>query len=296
MSLRSEYIMSLAGVDYSNVKQEELSSLFSKYLNNGIHGICFSSYLDGQSPGSIITTDQIQKRMEIIKPYIKWVRTFSCTDGNELIPAIAKQNGLKTLVGAWLSDNKELNEEEIANLIKVAKAGNADLVAVGNEVLYREELTEEELLEYIARVKKELPGIQVGYVDAYYEFCNRPEITKMCDVIFANCYPFWEGCHIDYSLLYMKDMYHRALRAGNGKKVIISETGWPNRGSAFEASEPSFENAAKYFINAQQWSAEENIDMFYFASFDELWKINDEGDVGAYWGLWDKDGKLKYGK
>ena len=21
-----------------------------------------------------------------------------------------------------------------------------------------------------------------------------------------------------------------------------------------------------------------------------------EGDVGAYWGLWDKDGKLKYGK
>jgi len=296
MSLRSEYIMSLAGVDYSNVSQEDLSSLFSKYLNNGIHGICFSSYLDGQSPGSIITTDQIQKRMEIIKPYVKWVRTFSCTDGNELIPAIAKQNGLKTMVGAWLSDNKELNEEEIENLIKVAKAGNADLVAVGNEVLYREELTEEELLEYIARVKKELPGIQVGYVDAYYEFCNRPAITEMCDVIFANCYPFWEGCHIDYSLLYMKDMYHRAVGAAKGKKVIISETGWPNRGSAFEASEPSFENAVKYFINAQQWSAEENIDMFYFASFDELWKINDEGDVGAYWGLWDKDGNLKYGK
>ena len=296
MSLRSEYIMSLAGVDYSNVSQEDLSSLFSKYLNNEIHGICFSSYLDGQSPGSIITAGQIQKRMEVIKPYVKWIRSFSCTDGNELIPAIAKQNGLKTMVGAWLSDNKELNEEEIANLIKVAKAGNADLVAVGNEVLYREELTEEELLEYIARVKKELPGIQVGYVDAYYEFCNRPAVTEMCDVIFANCYPFWEGCHIDYSLLYMKDMYHRAVGAAKGKKVIISETGWPNRGSAFEASEPSVENAVKYFINAQQWSAEENIDMFYFASFDELWKINDEGDVGAYWGLWDKDGNPKYSK
>ena len=296
MSLRNEYIMSLAGVDYSNVTEEDLLSLFGKYLNNGLHGICFSSYLDGQSPGTLIEEDQIRKRMEIIKPFTKWVRTFSCTDGNELIPAIAKQNGLKTLVGAWLSDNKEVNEKEIKNVIKVAKAGNADLVAIGNEVLYREELTEEELLEYINRVKKELPGIQVGYVDAYYEFCNRPKITEACDVIFANCYPFWEGCHIEYSLLYMKDMYHRALNAGNGKKVIISETGWPNRGSSFEASEPSFENALKYFINAQKWSTEENIDMFYFASFDELWKISDEGDVGAYWGIWDKDGKLKYEK
>lgn len=296
MSLRSEYIMSLAGVDYTNATEEDLLSLFGKYLNNGIHGICFSSYLDGQSPGSLIDEDQIRKRMEIIKPFTKWVRTFSCTDGNELIPAIAKQNGLKVMVGAWLSDNKEVNEKEIKNLIKVAKAGNADLVAVGNEVLYREELTEEELLEYIARVKKELPDVQVGYVDAYYEFVNRPAITEACDVIFANCYPFWEGCHIEYSLLYMKDMYHRAVGAAKGKKVIISETGWPNRGSSFEASEPSFENAVKYFINAQQWSQEEDIAMFYFASFDELWKINDEGDVGAYWGLWDKDGNLKYKK
>jgi len=39
----------------------------------------------------------------------------------------------------------------------------------------------------------------------------------------------------------------------------------------------------------------ENIDVFYFSSFDETWKIEKEGDVGAYWGLWDKDGNLKYG-
>jgi len=91
-------------------------------------------------------------------------------------------------------------------------------------------------------------------------------------------------------------MYHRALNAGKGKKVIITETGWPNRGTAFEDSVPSFNNAIRYFINAQNWSKENNIDMFYFSSFDEMWKIDSEGDVGAYWGLWDKDGKLKYSK
>lgn len=294
MSLRSEYIMSLAGADFSGISKEELSDLFGKYLKNGVHGMCFSSYVDGQEPGSLISKEQIRERIEIIKPYTKWVRTFSCTDGNELIPAIAKENGLKVMVGAWLSDNKELNEEEITNLIKVAKAGDADLVAVGNEVLYREELNETELLDYINRVKEALPQIEVGYVDAYYEFVNRPAITEACDVIFANCYPFWEGCHIDYSLVYMQNMYFQALRAAKGKKVIISETGWPNVGTAFEGAEPNTENALRYFINTQKWSKEEKIDVIYFSSFDESWKVGAEGDVGAYWGLWDKNGKLKY--
>jgi len=50
----------------------------------------------------------------------------------------------------------------------------------------------------------------------------------------------------------------------------------------------------KYFINAQRWSKSEDIPMFYFSSFDESWKIEKEGDVGASWGLWDKDEKLKF--
>ena len=49
-----------------------------------------------------------------------------------------------------------------------------------------------------------------------------------------------------------------------------------------------------YFINAQNWSFEDNIEMFYFSAFDESWKVGVEGDVGAYWGLWDKDEKLKF--
>ena len=296
MSFRNENILSLIGQDLTNKSDADLRSIFTELLNKGMHGLCFSPYLEDQEPGSLITEDQIRRKIEIIRPYTKWIRTFSCTDGNEMIPRIAKEYGLKTMVGAWLGENQAINEDEIANVIRLAKDGYADLVAVGNEVLYREDLTEEELLKFILQVKKELPGIPVGYVDAYYEFCNRPAITAACDIIFANCYPFWEGCHIDYSLLYMKDMYQRALKAGNGKKVIISETGWPNRGTAFEDSEASFTNAIRYFINAQNWSKDENIEIFYFSSFDEMWKMSGEGDVGAFWGLWDKDGNLKYSK
>ncbi len=294
MATKSDKLIALAGVDFSSSTPDELRSTFNEMLDKGMHGVCFSPYLQGQQPGSIITEEQVRKRIQIIKPYTKWVRSFSCTEGNELIPRIAHDYGLKTLVGAWLGKDRSKNEQEIENLIKVAKAGHADIVAVGNEVMYRNDLTEDELLGYMQYVKAALPDIQMGYVDAYYEFAKRPRITEACDVILANCYPFWEGCDRDYSLLYMKEMYFRAVIAGNGKNVIITETGWPNLGTAFGGSKPSYENAIKYFINANKWAAEDNIEMFYFSSFDEGWKIGDEGDVGAYWGIWDKDGNLKY--
>jgi glucan 1,3-beta-glucosidase len=294
MSLRSEKMLALAGQNYKGKSTEELGKLFRKVLESGMHGLCFSPYEEGQNPGDQLSEAQIHRRMQIIKPYTSWIRSFSCTDGNEMIPIIAKEYGLKTLVGAWLGDDPDINKREVENLIKITREGYVDIAAVGNEVMYRKDLTEEELLQFIYKVKEAIPGTPVGYVDAYYEFAARPKITEACDVILANCYPFWEGCHIDYSLLYMKDMFNQAKNAGNGKRVIISETGWPSEGTSLEASQPSPDNFIKYFINTQRWSAEDDIEVFYFSSFDEAWKVGAEGDVGAYWGLWDKNENLKY--
>jgi exo-beta-1,3-glucanase (GH17 family) len=294
MSYRLYKQWSIKGIDLESKTSEQIDELFRKVLEQGLHGLCYSAYEEGQKPGSILTEAQIRRRMAIIAPYTKWIRSFSCIEGNELIPVIAREFGLKTLVGAWLGEDRSLIEEEITGLIKLAKEGYVDIAAVGNEVLYRNELTEEELLEYITRVKEALPDIPVGYVDAYYEFSDRPLISDACDVILTNCYPYWEGCHIDYSLVHIKQMYYQAMYAGKGKKVIITETGWPNQGTGLNDAQPSKINALRYFLNLQKWSVEEDIDLFYFTSFDESWKVGAEGDVGAYWGIWDKDENLKY--
>ena len=294
MSERIGKLLALTGVDVNSASDNKLSDMFKDVMQNGLHGIGFSAYEEGQEPGDKLTEEQIRRRMAIIAPHTKWVRSFSCTDGNELIPRIAREFGLKTLVGAWLADDHEKNQVEINALIELTQHGYADIAAVGNEVLYREELSESELLDYIQHVKSVLPNTPVSYVDAYYEFENRPALTEICDVILTNCYPFWEGCAQEYALLYMKDMYRRTKLAAGNKPVIISETGWPDKGASFHGASPSKRNAISYFVNAQKWSAEDDIPMFYFSSFDESWKVGDEGDVGAYWGLWDKDEKLKY--
>ena len=294
MSYRKEKQKSLLGLDVNQLEKNELQNLSQSVLNAGMHGLCFSPYEEGQEPGDLISEAQIRRKLEVILPYTEWIRTFSCADGNEKIPKIAKEYGLKTLVGAWLGDDSEVNEQEIEGLITLSKAGFVDVAAVGNEVMYRGDLEEDELITFINRVKNEIPNIPVGYVDAYYEFSDRPKITEVCDVILANCYPYWEGCSLEYSLVYMKQMYQQALNAGKGKKVIITETGWPSKGTSLEGAHPSYDNALRYFINAQKWSKDDAIEMFYFSSFDESWKVGSEGDVGAYWGLWDKDENLKF--
>ena len=284
----------LLGTDFSQMSRADKVELLQAILRHKIHGISFSPYVDGQSPGAEISEPQIRERLSIIQPYTHWIRSFSCREGNQETPRIAHENGLKTMVGVVLSEDLELNEIELRNGIEVARAGHADILAVGNEVMLREDLTEDQLIDYIERAKAAVPGVPVGTVDAYFLFENHPRVAAACDTLLVNCYPFWESCPAEYALLYMKEMYRRAQNVAGGKKVIISETGWPTVGSPFGAAGPSYDHALEYFIRTYQWAHEEGVEIFYFSSFDESWKVGDEGDVGAYWGLWDAEGNLKY--
>ena len=280
--------------DLSSRSDTEIKSMFSASLNGGTNGLCFSPYLEGQDIGDILYEPQIRQRMNIIKPHTKWVRSFSCTNGNEFIPKVAHKEGLKTMVGAWIGSDKEQNEKEINALIDLAKSGYVDVAAVGNEVLLRGELSKTALIGYIKRVKEALPNIQVGCVDTYYQFAEHADLVDACDVILANCYPFWEGYDINEASIHLQKMYAVTQGIAQGKPVFITETGWPDKGDATGGAKPSPKNAMQYFMNVNNWSQKHGIDLFYFSSFDEPWKIHHEGDVGQRWGLWDKDEKLKY--
>ena len=157
-------------LNYSELSIDQLKSIWKDTLKKGMHGVCFSMYQEGQKPGDIVTEVQVERRIKILKPHTKWIRSFSCIDGNEHIPKLAKKHGLKTMVGAWLGEDLQKNEEEIEALIQLGNQGFIDIAAVGNEVLYRDELSIAQLIAYINRVKEALPHVQVGYVDAYYKY------------------------------------------------------------------------------------------------------------------------------
>ena len=274
----------------------EIRALYAEQLQRGLYGICFSAYGEGQRAGDQLQAARVSRRIDLIAPHIRWVRSFACTDGHEVIPRLARARGLKTMVGAWISHDRQRNEREIGALVELAKDGQVDVAVVGNEVLLRGELAETELLDLIARVKASVPdGVRVGCVDAYYQFLERPALTAACDVLLPNCYPFWEAADIDVAAQYLRRMYGLVKAAGGeNKPLVIAETGWPGRGQSVAAAVPTEVNAMRYFIDVQQWARGEGVKLFYFSSFDEPWKLAQEGEAGTQWGLWDKDERPKY--
>lgn len=295
--LYNNNLNTFTGTDYSGKSEAEIETLFSSQFNSGLNGLCFSPYVEGQKVGDVLSAEQIRRRIGIIAPHTKSIRTFSCTEGNELIPEIAHQKGIKTIVGAWISKDKERNEQEIKTLIELSNKGLVDIAAVGNEVLHRGEISEEELINYIKRVKEAIPiTIEVGYVDAYYQFIERPKLVDVCDLLLCNFYPFWEGASIDYSLSYLSNMFEITQTISQGKKIIITETGWPSVGETIENAIPSRINAMKYFIVSQEWAKNNKVELFHFSSFDESWKVIQEGKLGSSWGLWDKQENFKFKK
>lgn len=283
-----------AVLDLTAHTHAERVARFRALLDAGIHGISFSPYLDGQRPGIDISEDQIRDRMAIIRPHTRWIRTFSCTEGNAASARIAHEMGLKTMVGVELCGDRTKNDEELEAGLEIARAGHADILAVGNEVLLRGDLSSDEVVAYIQRARESAPGVTISYVDAYFLFENHPNVAEACDVLLINCYPFWERCPLEYSLPYMQEMVRRTQAVAGGKKIIISETGWPSVGTPYGGAIPGEENALAYFVQAYEWAAREGIEIFYFSSFDEKWKTGAEGDVGSSWGLWDSAGQLKY--
>lgn len=260
-----------------------------------VYGLDFGPYIDDQDPnlGTQVTEQQLRDRMEIIAPYTGWIRTYGIIDGLENAGRIAHELGLKAAIGVWLSSDLSNNSLGMENLINVAKNGYVDLAIIGSETLFRGDLTEDQLVEYIEQFKNEVPSVPVTTADNYSWLLDNPKVMEVCDVILANYYPYWDGKDVEEALSHLHSVHKRVVYKANGKEVIVSETGWPSDGYQNGDAVPSEENACFYFLNFVSWARAEGVRFFYFEAFDEQWKATDEGSQGAHWGVWDKDGILK---
>ena len=270
----------------------------SQVINYKTTGQNFSPYIDGQDPNlrSQISEQQLRTRMQIVAPYTQWIRTFGTTDGLEKAGLVARSLGLKAAIGAWLGRDLAANEQQVTNLINICLAGQCDLAIVGSEVLLRGDLSETQLIDYIKRVRQALPAnIPVTTADTYLEFLKHPNVIANIDLVMANFYPYWEGTRVDLAMAALHVRYADVKAAAGGKQVFVSETGWPSAGDQIGAAVPSSQNASFYFLNFVSWARANNVQYFYFESFDESWKAKYEGPQGAHWGIWDKDGSLKPG-
>jgi exo-beta-1,3-glucanase (GH17 family) len=274
--------------EHPAVRSTEVSLITSRFL---VHGLDFGPYLGAESPdlGTVLTEEQIRERLTVIARHTKWIRTFGCDGGLEVIGRVAHELGLRCAVGIWLSRDRAANDVQIANAIAVALAGEADMLVVGSETLRRGDLDAADLISYIEQVRAAVEGlgIPVTTADVHHDLVAHPEVLAACDVVMPNYYPSWEGVPLEFAMAAVHGWHQRVVSAAGGKPVIVSETGWPSLDSVADA--------ARYFLEFVSWARANEVDYFYFEARNEPWKIANEGPLGATWGLWDDDGNLKPG-
>jgi exo-beta-1,3-glucanase (GH17 family) len=264
-----------------------------------LKSLSFAPFHEGQGPiqGIFPTPEQIDADLKLMGTKTHNIRTYASAEGNmPKIPELAGKYGLTMLQGAWLGVLPDKNKIEVDELIRAANA-HPDVikrVIVGNEVLLRGDLPADQLIRYIRQVKKAVKQ-PVSYADVWSMYMQHPELIKEVDFITIHILPYWEDRPItveeapDHIERIVKNVRQQADTISPNKPILIGESGWPGAGRQRGWSIPSVVNEAKFIRALIKVATDNGFDYNIVEAFNQPWKSELEGVVGANWGLYSMD-------
>jgi exo-beta-1,3-glucanase (GH17 family) len=280
-----------------------------------LRGIGYSPYRDCQYPGGskLPTTANIAEDLNRLVHTSNAIRTYASTGINAQIPALVNAYGLPMYAGAWLNPGAA-DDAEIAGLVQLAQTTRLAGVIVGNEYYLRNRSPE--YITYLAgridqvkgQIAAGIPVMTAEVDDLIFTWTNgvpainpayKPILDRV-DYVMVHIYPFWTGKPITGAAQYVVDHYLKIQTLieqtypGQGKRIIIGETGWPSAGLPNNEAVPSLENQRRFYLEFIALADANSVDYFYFDAFDELWKIEEPGGVGQRWGYAYADRSAKH--
>lgn len=148
---------------------------------------------------------------------------------------------MKVWLGVWLDSNATTNTRQLAHLYTLLDNkgyhDKFDGVAVGNEVLFAESLTETQLFNIIDGVRTNLTTlgyhIPVGTSDLGSNWNSK--MASQVDVLMANVHPFFAGVVVEKAAnwtynYFMATDVSTTIGLTPLPRVMISEVGWPSGG------------------------------------------------------------------
>jgi len=263
-----------------------------------VRGLAYNpSHVFSQRQLKKITPEQIDRDLAQLSKITGHIRTYTVGYGMDKVPQIARRYGVTVSLGIWISADLEKNEKEIALGIKTARDNRRtiDRVIVGNETQLMGYVSSDQLNAYILRVRQALPArIKITTAEPWSTWMLTPEIGKNVDVVFVHLLPYWENTYITGSLHSVGSWYDNVQKEFPDKPIIIGEAGWPSEGRTRGLAEASVANEAYFVRGFVQLAMQKGWDYYLEEAYDEPWKNQGEGAVGAYWGLFDASGHPKF--
>lgn len=247
-------------------------------------------YGKGQSPfvlGTHISPAQIDSDLKKLVAVTNCIRTYSVGQGLDYVPEAAEKLGLKVIVGAWVGWTEADNRKEIQ--LAAQKANDypetVKAIIVGNEVLLRQEQSEQKIRTYL-RMAKRLTQIPITYADVWEFWLKHKTLENEVDFVTVHILPYWEDdpVAVEVGVKHTADIMTH-LQKTFKKSILIGETGWPSEGRARKHSIPSLVNQARYIREFLQKAQEQHWQYNVIEAVDQPWKRQLEGTVGGYWGV-----------
>jgi exo-beta-1,3-glucanase (GH17 family) len=263
------------------------------------NSVSFAPFRAGQSPldHRFPSAAEVAEDMAVIAPRTRAIRTYAAIEGDYDVAALAAKHGLKVWQGIWLGTDRAKNAAEIARGIALANRypEAVERVVVGNEVLLRRDLPVGELIAAIDQVRAAVRQ-PVTYADVWEFWRQFPEVAPHVDVVTIHLLPYWEDkpTGIDGAVQHVDAVYRAMAKLFRGKPIAIGETGWPSRGRARQDATPGRVEQAVFLRRFIALARAEGFDYNLIEAFDQGWKYQSEGTVGANWGLWTADRKPKF--
>ncbi len=264
-----------------------------------LHSVSFAPYRAWQSPltENFPTAAQALADLEVLKGHVDAVRTYSAIEGKYDVAALAQKVGLKVWQGIWLGSDIKQNAKEIARGIAIANRypHTVTRVIVGNEVLLRRDLPPSALIAAIEQVKRAVHQ-PVTYADVWEFWEQFPEIARHVDFVTIHILPHWEDNPVPLgrAIAHVRNVYDRIHALIPDKPIVIGEAGWPSRGRWRDGAAPGRVNEAIFVRRFVSFADRNHVPYNLIEAFDQVWKFQLEGTVGANWGLWTAWRKPKF--
>lgn len=225
------------------------SAEIKKFLNNpNLHrvfpGVDYTPYAS-QYPDCLKwppSQNNVTRDVAVLGQLTNAIRLYGtdCNQTEMVLHAIDKLGltDTKVWLGVWLDKNETTNARGIAALNDILSKHGADPflgIIVGNEVLYREDMTETELAKVLADVRKNMTALKIDLPLATSDLGDdwTAGLASEVDIVMSNIHPFFAGKTPDIAAGWTWNFWNThdtILTTGTSKKNIISEVGWPSEG------------------------------------------------------------------
>ena len=134
----------------------------------------------------------------------------------------------------------------------------------------------------------------VTTAEPWHIWMKYPELADNVKVIGAHVLVYWEKEPSEHAVQGTIERAKLVRKQFPKKRVLLAEVGWPSHGRAQGQAEAKPAEQAIYLRTLLNRLNADGYEYFVIEAFDQPWKTGDEGDVGAYWGVYNEGRQQKF--